>query len=302
VQAERWNALGIDQATAKAANADLNVPLAAFQSTAPQTPTATSGTQETMPLTDAEMKQRIKYALPAAKARIAEVLSSDKLTVAEKNDIQFAYNELVKRNTYINLPKLDKEGDYLGAAKIDGRGNGQIYLDYNSQQYFNSDNSINLDMLASVLVHEARHLYDARQYGNPVTLAGSRRTERNAYRTQAAFNKAIDYKLEITDLDGIPTILAEQSANKLAENSVIEFVKDYNAKRLKTNAESRQYNAEQRRIYDEKYSAYLREYAEVTRRNRMLPDTRRLPYPSAPRKIPIRAELREIVYSPPKTY
>jgi hypothetical protein len=55
-----------------------------------------------------------------------------------------------------------------------------------------------------LLVHYVRHIYYARLYDgrNPSTLEQVRRTERNAYRTQAAYLKAVGGTLWTKDLAG----------------------------------------------------------------------------------------------------
>lgn len=88
---------------------------------------------------------------------------------------------------------------------------------------FNDDETVNVTRLSDILVHEGRHIYDDRFYGlnnGPTNIDESRRTERNAYQTEAAYLKAIDAKIYVLDLTGNPVLLTSEAANIAAENSV----------------------------------------------------------------------------------
>lgn len=162
-------------------------------------------------------------------------------------------------------------------------GRATITINLSSPSLFNTDGTVNMTTLSAFLVHEGRHIYDARFYGErngPSTVEQVRRTERNAYRTEAAYLKAAGGTMWTKDLTGTAVPLTRATANFAAEGSVRSWVKAAALSATRTNV-----------AIDRNYSTYLRKLAEYDRTNgtRSTPSSRQR-YVTVP------------VYTPPASY
>jgi hypothetical protein len=177
---------------------------------------------EFMPPTLTAAQQR--KAITDAKALVASAATNDTLSAAEKTDVNYAKRALNRADTRVEFATLGA-GTGGNAQIIDGVG--IVRINRNEPALYMADGSVNIERLASIMTHEGRHIDDFRFYGNSAglrTIAESRRTERNAYRTQAAFNKANGFNSYIRDLDGRRAILTRENANVAAEGSVQQWV------------------------------------------------------------------------------
>jgi hypothetical protein len=150
---------------------------------------------------------------------------------------------------------------------------------------FNADGTVNMTTLSAVLIHEGRHIYDARLYGgrNPSTVEQVRRTERSAYRTQAAYLKAVGGTMYTRDLTRDYVPLTGANANIAAENSVKSW----------TTAEAK--NAADANVITNRNNIAIKRYnEEVIQYNRSTGNKMPLKPLEIMRPIP--------VYTPPNSY
>jgi hypothetical protein len=104
---------------------------------------------------------------------------------------------------------------------------GRITVDPTMAGLFNADGSVNMPFFETFLVHEARHVADNRHFGlanGPRTTAQVRRTERNAYRTEAAYMKVSGFAQNVRMPNGTEVPLTRETANYGAESSVKAWV------------------------------------------------------------------------------
>jgi hypothetical protein len=220
--------------------------------------------------------------MPGAIAAIGAASTSTTLDAAEQTDLQAAAATLRRRDinyTYGVIPNQPTAG---AAARMEN-GRATITINLNSPTLFNADGTVNMTTFSSFLVHEARHISDARFYGQrngPSTIAHVRRTERNAYRTEAAFLKATGGVMGMTDLSGATVPLTRANANVAAEGSVRSWVGAAAISARQTNA-----------AIDRSYADYRRRVTAFDRAN----GTRTTLSPRQPH-VPIP------VYRPPSSY
>jgi hypothetical protein len=247
------------------------------------TPQIASGATSTSSaaLTDAEKQRRIEAAVPYAVAGTKAASKSAALDAARLADIMAALSTLGRKDTrYVFRAIADQPNANATGELVSGRGRITINLD--SKSLFNTDGTVNMTMLSAVLIHEGRHIYDARFYGgrNPSTVEQVRRTERNAYRTQAAYLKAVGGTMWTKDLAGTYVPLTSATANFAAEGSVRSWVGAEALSATLTNT-----------AIDRNYNTYLRKLGEYDRNN----GTRSTP---SPRQRYVTVP----VYTPPVSY
>jgi hypothetical protein len=250
------------------------------------TPQIASGATSTSSaaLTDAEKQRKIEVALPNAIASITATFKSAALDAAELADIMAALSALGRKDTrYVFRAIADQPNANATGELVNGRG--RITINPNSKILFNADGTVNMTTLSAVLIHEGRHIYDARLYGgrNPSTVEQVRRTERSAYRTQAAYLKAVGGTMYTRDLTRDYVPLTGANANIAAENSVKSW----------TTAEAK--NAADANVITNRNNIAIKRYnEEVIQYNRSTGNKMPLKPLEIMRPIP--------VYTPPNSY
>ena len=247
-------------------------------------------------LTPQQKQERVNAAMPEVRQRIGAAAVDPNLDQAERDDLTLANRALRRGDTQVQAVALDPgvAGDASVVDRTDRRpdGTARIRININSPNLFLPDGSVNIDFLAAVVVHEARHIHDIRFRGwrdGVRTIEQSRETERNAYRTQAAWHKSTGTSWFIRDLSGNPAQLTRANANIAAEASVIVWVNG-------AAASARSYNANQLAADNRRVDARNAQVRANNERYRDVPGyqvQREQPH-FAPKPIP--------VYTPPATY
>jgi hypothetical protein len=238
-------------------------------------------------------------AIADAKALLASAATSDTLSATEKADVNLSTRALNRPDTRVEFLAL-ASGTGGNAQIIDGVG--IVRINTNSPALYLTDGSVNVARLASVLAHEGRHIHDFRFYGNPEglrTIGESRRTERNAYRTQAAYNRVSGFESYIRGLDGQRAILTRENANVGAEASVRQWVTDSAESARAWNRDKLPGINKQISAINASREARNLKVQEINRMNRQNGST--TVYPLSPLK-PLEVPRPIPVYSPPPSY
>ncbi|HEV2816914.1 MAG TPA: hypothetical protein VGW40_06815, partial [Allosphingosinicella sp.] len=229
------------------------------QDAATETPQVAGAAPASSPvLTDAQRRQLVTGARPDAIASIEQAAADPSLDPAERADLEAAARTLRRGGiTYRYGRAANQPNSAASAGMVNGVAS--ITINLHGAGLFNPDGTVNVGELARSLLHEARHIYDNRFYGlrnGPTTLAQVRRTERNAYRTEAAYLKSTGLTGYAEDPNGVIVPLTSATANFAAEASVKSWV---NASAI----EARRTNAN----IDRSYAVYLRQVAAYNRAN-----------------------------------
>lgn len=222
------------------------------QTTALQAPSSPA------PLTLAQRTERLQAALPHALASIRTAAANPALTPEEAADLNAAAATLGRADTKFAYGAVPDQ-PLAGAAAATRNGRTTITINPHSPVLFRTDGSVDRAVLSAVLAHEGRHGYDARFYGErngAKTLFEVRRTERNAYRTQAADLKATGGTMYTLDSTRTLVPLTTATANYAAEGSVKSWVRATALSAADTN-----------RTIDANYATYRRQLAAYDRAN-----------------------------------
>ncbi|MES2443088.1 MAG: LysM peptidoglycan-binding domain-containing protein [Pseudomonadota bacterium] len=215
-------------------------PTPALAQTAPGTGTAgAAATAPPPPLTLADKRRLLTAALPTARADIAAAATSTTIDAGQRADL-LATSTLLDGGTVPIRFEASSPGSAGGASMVNGRGT--IKIDPNAPGLFNADNTVNMTLFEAELVHEAQHIVDNIRYhlrNGPDTTDQERRTERNAYRTQAIFLQATGKTLYYKNMAGVSTSLTTATSDDIAEGSVKIWVNETIASRTATNAQIR---------------------------------------------------------------
>lgn len=242
-------------------------------------------------LTNAQKVALVQAAIQGSVERLDQASKSQNITSNESQDISLAVSALKRGDTRIRAARIGSF-DTAGTATIE-RGIGRIRVNINNPNLFNSDGTINIIELDRTLVHEGRHVHDLRRPAwlrdGANTMARSRETERNAYRTEAAYLKAVGVTGYATDgRNGNRIQLTAATANYAAETSVRSWVDSAERNAKKENRELPALNAQ-----IDQWNRGTMAYNEARRGE---PGFR--PIPLKPREQPVPIP----VYTPPASY
>ncbi|MGE0828014.1 MAG: hypothetical protein AB7O04_01520 [Hyphomonadaceae bacterium] len=137
--------------------------------------------------------ERLEVAIPEAIAQIERAALNPTLPPTELADLQASINTLRSGDVEYRVEAIQNQSTAAGGARMQN-GSGIIIINPSAHMLFYSDGSVNVEVLARILVHEGRHVYDNQVYSlqnGPSNIDEVRRTERNAYRTQAAYQRAV---------------------------------------------------------------------------------------------------------------
>lgn len=208
------------------------------------------------PLTIVQRTQRLQAAMPDALASIRTAAADPALTPGEAADLRAAADALGRTDTKFAYGAIHDQ-PRAAAAAATRNGKTTITINPSAPTLFKPDGSVEASALAEVLAHEGRHAHDANFHGErdgPSTLAEERRTERNAYRTQAAYLKAVGGTANTIDPSGATVPLTASTANFAAELSVTSLVGAAAKAAIQTN-----------RTIDANYSTYLHRLTDYDR-------------------------------------
>jgi len=164
---------------------------------------------------------------------IAQATTSSNITADQQARLQRDYSFLSGGQVTVNFTSNLNDPGAAGNASIKNY-HDTINIDVTQPGYFNPDGSPDYLAVASTLVHEGQHGLDAVFYHEPNGPSGSatsgglanivsldRRTEINAYGTQAIFDQAMGYTQAYNLVNGqLGVVLTPATANQVAEGSV----------------------------------------------------------------------------------
>ncbi|HYD86005.1 MAG TPA: hypothetical protein VEA80_00880 [Vitreimonas sp.] len=171
--------------------------------------------------------ERLEAAIPDAIAQIERAALNPTLNPAELADLQASIDTLRSGGIQYRFEAIRNQPTAAGGAKTEN-GRSTITINPSAPTLFYSDGSVNIESLARFLVHEGRHVYDNQVYSlqnGPSNIDEVRRTERNAYRTQAAYERAVGMvSYTVNPMTGATVPFSSATSNFAAERSVVSWV------------------------------------------------------------------------------